>query len=196
MVDSNGLGPGKSGLADPRDRAIERLREAFSSGDLYLEDYESRVSQAVSAQTLAELEATVGDLPAPRFSAVSAPATEAEAVSLSMATKTLEGSILRTRRLGIEAAMSKVRVDYRGQAPLEGVQEINVRLDMSTLILYLPDGVVVENRVQEDMSTFREHRNRHYNPMAARTLIRITGTAKMSNIRIVRKRHWLHSRNS
>jgi hypothetical protein len=196
MSDEHRLIQGSPRLVEARDGAIERLKDAFSSGYLILEDYESRVSRAAMARSLSELEATVGDLPVPKPSPFTAATTEAESLSLSMVTKTLEGSILRTRKLGIEAAMSKVKVDYREEAPIEGVQEINVRLDMSTLILYLPDDVVVENRVQEDMSTFKEHRNRPCNPKAARTLIRITGTARMSNIRIVRKRHWLLSRKS
>jgi len=178
-------------IAVRKDAVIEQLKDAFSSGYLILEEYESRVSTAAYAHTLAELEATVGDLPVPKASAIT---TEAETVKFNMATKKLEGSILQTRKLTIEASMSTVRIDYREERPIEGVQEIAVTLDMSNLILYLPDDVVVENRVQEDMSTFKEYRNKYYNPKAAATRIKLTGTSRMSTIRIVRKRYWFFSR--
>lgn len=184
------------GLMDARDGAIERLKDAFSSGYLMLEEYESRVSRAAMALSLAELEATVVDLPEPKPSPFTTAITEAETVRFHMATKILEGSILQTRRLDLEAGMSTVKVDYREQAPPEGVQEIHVSLDMSNLVLYLPDDVMVENRVQEDMSTFKEYRNKYYNPKAAATRIKLTGTSRMSTIRIKRKRYWLFSRKA
>jgi hypothetical protein len=180
-------------LAPRRDAVIEQLKDAFSSGYLALDEFESRVATAEHAHALADLEATVGDLPAPQAPAL---ATEAEAVRFNMATKRLEGSILQTRKLTLEASMSTVKIDYREERPIEGVQEIAVRLDMSNLVLYLPDDVVVENRVQEDMSTFKEYRNKYYNPKAARTRIKLTGTSRMSTIKIVRKRYWLFSRKA
>lgn len=178
-------------LAARREVVIERLKDAFSSGYLTMDEYESRVATAENAQAFAELEAMVGDLPAPRASAM---ATESETVRFNMATKRLEGSILQTRKLSLEASMSTVKIDYRDERPLEGLQEIAVKLDMSNVVIYLPDDVVIENRIQEDMSTYREYRNKYYNPKAATTRIKLTGTSRMSTIRIVRKRYWLFSR--
>ncbi len=193
MSDEPRLIQGSPRLVEARGAAIERLKDAFSSGYLVLDEFESRVATAENAQALAELEAMVADLPAPKASAM-APESEAEAVRFNMATKRLEGSILRTRRLSLEASMSTVKIDYRDERPLEGLQEIAVKLDMTNVVIYLPDDVVIENRVQEDMSTFREYRNKYYNPKAATTRIKLTGTSRMSTIRIVRKRYWLFSR--
>jgi hypothetical protein len=85
-------------------------------------------------------------------------------------------------------------MDYRGIKIKDVIQEINVNMEMSTLVLYLPDDVVVENRIQEEMSTFTEIKNKYYDPENAKAIIRITGRTKMSNVKVKRKRYWFRSK--
>jgi Domain of unknown function (DUF1707). len=168
---------------------INQLKEAFSNGYLVLDDYESRITQAENTSDIQVLRNLITDLPKPVVQEIS----EFESLNCNMITKNLEGSILQTKKLNIEASMSTIRINYQVQKPINGKQEICVKLNMSNLILYLPDDVIVDNKVQEEMSTYKEIRNRNYNPNTARTVIRITGTAKMSNIKVKRKRYILGS---
>jgi len=174
-----------------RDDVVEQLKEAFSTGNLLLDEFESRVSKAEKAYEVTELDNLVIDLPKV---GISTEVTEVETVNCNMATKKLVGSILQTKKLNIEASMSTITINYIEEQPIRGVQEINVQMNMANLILYLPDDVVVENKLSEEMTTFKEYRNRYYNPKNARTLIKITGTTKMTTIKIKRKRYWFFFR--
>jgi hypothetical protein len=181
-------------LAERRSAVIETLKSEFAEGGLQLDEFEDRVTAAENAKAVEELDHLVSDLrqrPAEGFAKA---ATDSEKIFVKMATKRLSGTILSTRRLEIEATMSTVRIDYREARPIRGVQEIDVNLGMSNLILYLPDDVAVENRVEEDMSTFREIKNKYYHPDEAATILRITGTARMSTIKVKRKRYWFFSK--
>lgn len=181
-------------LAARRTAVVEILKEEFTDGFLQLDEFEDRVTAAERAGSLEELDNLVSDLrargPEIPLSAVS----ESERVACRMATKAISGTFLAAKRLEIEAEMSTVKLDYREMAPPRGVLNIVVKLNMSNLILYLPDGVVVENRVQEEMSTFKENKNAYDRPDAATTLIRITGTSRMSTIKAKRKRYWFFSK--
>lgn len=181
-------------LAERRAAVIEKLKTEFAEGDLQLDEFEDRVTAAQNAAAVEELDVLVADLPQRPAEGFAKSVTESEKVAVRMATKKLSGTILSTRKLEIEATMSTVRIDYQEARPIRGVQEIEVNLGMSNLILYLPDDVAVENRVQEDMSTFTEIKNKYYRPDEATTILRISGTARMSTIKIKRKRYWFFSK--
>jgi len=170
-----------------KDAVIEQLKEAFSSGNLLLDEFESRVSKAENTYEVAELDSLVKDLSAIR---IDNEVTEAETLSCNMTNRKLVGTILQTKKLNIEASMSTITINYMEERPIKGIQEINVNMNMANLILYLPDDVVVENKLSEEMTTFKEYRNRYYNPSNAKTLIKITGTTKMTTIMIKRKKYW------
>ncbi len=173
-----------------REAAIEVLKQAFSTGHLDLEVYETRVAAAENALTVSELENLIADLPKSTVPILS----EVETVNCRMSTKELSGSTLRTKKLVVESSMSTLTIDYLKNEPPKGTQEICINLNMSTLVLRLPDDVVVENSVQDTMSTFKEYRNRYYDPAKPRTILTITGTARMSTIRVKRKRYWFFSK--
>jgi hypothetical protein len=177
-----------------RREVVELLKEEFTEGFLLLDEFESRVALAENAKAVEELDALVADLRQRPEELFARTITDSEKIAVKMATKKLSGTILSTRRLEIEATMSTVRIDYQEARPIRGIQEIAVDLGMSNLILYLPDDVAVENRVEEDMSTFKEIKNKYYHPDEAKTLIRITGSARMSTIKIKRKRYWFSSK--
>jgi hypothetical protein len=181
-------------LAQRRAAVVETLKDEFTEGFLQLDEFEERVAAAERAESADELDILVSDLRQREPVGAFAPAAEVERVACRMSTKKLSGTFLAARKLEIEAEMSTIKLDYREAAPPRGVINIVVDLNMSNLILYLPDGVVVENRVQEEMSTFGENKNAYDHPDAATTLIRITGTSRMSTIRAKRKRYWFFSR--
>lgn len=54
-----------------RDQIIDRLRNASAEGRLALHEFEHRLTDALTARTYADLEATVADLPGKRRSAQS-----------------------------------------------------------------------------------------------------------------------------
>ncbi len=190
MTDETNRFPAFPPLSEHREATIEALQEAFSSGHLTLDAYEARVTAAEHALTGADLEGLLADLPQSALPAVS----DAESVQCRMATKQLSGAVLRTRRLDIESSMSTLTIDYLKDEPIRGTQHIEVDLNMSTLVLRLPDDVVVENRVQESMSTFKEYRNKYYDPTKPRTTLIITGSSRMSTITVKRKRYWFFSK--
>ncbi|HUX40060.1 MAG TPA: DUF1707 domain-containing protein [Rectinemataceae bacterium] len=174
---------------------IETLKLAFAEDHLQLEEFESRIAIAENTKDVDELRSLTLDLPK-KESLFIGTMLDSERITCKMANKRLEGTILLTKSLDLEASMSTIRMDYRAVDGLDGVKEIRVNLDMSNLILYLPDDVVVENRVQENMSTFKEIRNKYAQPGRPRAMIRITGTARMSTIKVKRKRYFLFPRNA
>ena len=180
---------------DLKRETIEILKHAFAEDHLRLDEYESRVSIAENTNDVDKLRSLTLDVPK-RESLLIGTMVDSERITCKMATKRLEGSILLTKALDIEVSMSTIKMDYRGMVELDGVKEIRVNLNMSNLILYVPDDVVVENKVQENMSTFKEVRNRYSQSGWPRAMIIITGTAKMSTIRVKRKRYFLFSRKS
>lgn len=177
-----------------KEEIIGILKDSFADGFLQLDEYESRVTLAERAESLDELNILISDIPAEAYRVQTREISETESISCKMANKKIAGSFLRTRKLKIEASMATIKLDYRDLPHLKGIQEINVNMEMSNLILYLPEDIAVENRVQEEMSQFRETRTRHHNPAQAQTIITIIGKSKMSNIRIKRKRYWFISK--
>ena len=190
--------PSMKGVVSARElkrETIETLKQAFADDHLRLDEYETRVTIAENTNDVDKLRALTLDVPK-RESFLIGTMLDSERITCKMANKRLEGSILLTKALDIEASMSTIRMDYRGVDGLEGLKEIKVNLDMSNLSLYLPDNVVVEYRVQENMSTFKELRNRYSQSGRPRAMIRFTGTARMSTIKVKRKRYFLFSPKS
>jgi hypothetical protein len=177
-------------ITNKKNETIERLKDAFSSGSLELDEFESRVYRGENAKSNSELDLLISDLTINDQIGKHHSISESEKVSCNMANKKLNGTILKTKKLIIDASMSTIRIDYNEIVPVRGTQEITVILNMTNLMIILPDDVVVENRVQENMSTYNENRNKNYDPIGAKTTIILTGTSKMSTIKVKRKRNW------
>ena len=174
-----------------KEAIIEQLKDAFSLGELTLDDFESRVKIAENADEITKLENLVLDLP---IQEILNEITESESITCNMVTKKLCGSILLTKKIKIDASMSTITINYMEEKPIKGIQEINLNTNMTNLILYLPDDVIVENKLSEEMTTFKEYRNKYYDPINAKTKIRFTGTSKMTTIKIKRKKYWFFSK--
>jgi len=178
-----------------KEEIINILKDAFSEGQLQLDEFENRIVKAEQAKLISEIEYLISDIKIMKIHNLQNNVAEIERINGKMITKKLSGTILRTKRFEIEVGMSTIKMDYRDIKLSDVIQEINVNMDMSNLILYLPDDVIVENRVQEEMSTYREVKNKYYDPENAKAIIRITGRSKMSNIKVRRKRYWFGSKD-
>ena len=174
-----------------KESVINQLKDAFSSGIMTLDDFESRIAKAENTNDISELDSLIIDLPKPD---ILYEITESENITCNMATKKLTGTILKTRKIDIEASMSTITINYLEEEPIRGIQVINLNTNMTNLILYLPDDVTVENKLSEEMTTFKEYRNRYYDHKNPKTIIKITGTSKMTTIKIKRKKYWFFSK--
>jgi hypothetical protein len=175
MSDNYPVDNNPSKIKNKKEEVVEQLKNAYLDGYLILDDYESRIAKAVNSHEMKQLEEIVSDLPKIEI-------TESESISFNMVTKKLEGTVLLTKKLNINASMSTITIDYQLLISSLGKQEIFVNLDMSTLILYLPDDVIVENWVEEKMLTYKDKRNLNRSTGIKQKLIKLTGLAKMSNI--------------
>ena len=178
-------------VINKKESVINQLKDAFSSGIMTLDDFESRIARAENTNAIAELDSLINDLPKPD---ISYEITESENITCNMATKKLTGTILKTRKIDIEASMSTITIDYLEEEPISGIQVINLNTNMTNLILCLPDDVIVENKLSEEVTTFKEYRNKYYNPRNPKTIIKITGMSKMTTIKIKRKKYWFFSK--
>jgi len=163
-------------LSNRKDDVIEQLKSEYLKGNLKVEDYETRVAKAINCNEIKQIEGIVLDLPKIEV-------TESESISCKMVTRKYEGTIIQTKKLNIKASKSNLTIDYHYYFPINK-QEICVNLDISTLILKLPNDVAVENRIEEKMLTYKDNRDGSTKVGLARKLVILTGFAKISNILI------------
>jgi hypothetical protein len=167
-----------------KDRVIADLKDAFTSGFLNIEAYESRVAIAENSKNITELDVLLSDLPKTELNKRPTQISESEILNCNMVTKKYDGTVLQTKKLNLETSMSTVELDYTKLLLMKGIQEINLKMNMSNLIIFVPDDITVENSVQENMSTYKEYRNKYYGLIKTNTILRITGSARMSKIEI------------
>jgi hypothetical protein len=177
-----------------KEEIINTLKDAFSEGQLQLDEFENRIVLAEQANQISEIEYLISDIEVDKNKEMHSNIAEVEKITGKMITKKISGTILKTKRFEIDVNMSTIKMDYRDIKIIDVIQEINVNMEMSNLILYLPDDVVVENRMQEEMSTFSEIQNKYYDPEKAKAIIRISGRTKMSTVKVKRKRYWFRSK--
>jgi hypothetical protein len=158
-----------------KEDAIEQLKSNYLKGNLKIEEYENRVAKVLNCNDIMQIENILVDLPKIEI-------TESEIISCKMANKTYEGTILQTKKLSIKASKSNILIDYHSYFPFIDKQEICVDLDISTLILKLPNDVAVENRVEEKILTYKDNRSSIAKIEVSRRHVILTGFAKISNI--------------
>jgi len=188
---ANDLEIGKS-VVITKSMVIEKLKDSYANGYLLIDDFEDRISSAENTSDIELLKGLISDIPNVEVMEI----TESESINIKTMTKKIEGSILQTRKIDIEASMSTVYINYQKQKPIDGKQELCLNLNMSNLIIYLPDDVIIDNRVNENMSTFHENRNINSNLVKPRTIIKLTGKTNMSNIKIKRKKYYFRFRRN
>ena len=169
-----------------KNEIIEILKEAYAKDLITIDEYEKRVELAERSKSIDDINQLTQDLPSNHI--LDEKISESESVHCEMATKQFNGSFLLTKKMIIEASMSTITLDYRTIKPTKGIQEIVLKTNMTTIILFLPNNVTTENRLSERMTTIKETSSNTDIDVEKVLCIRFLGDAEMTTIKIKRER--------
>ena len=196
-------------LSRAREEKISELSTHFANDDLSLEDLERRIERVYKAASVAELEEITADLRrAATPSNVVAPAgklsrTKGTAVSTyQLASARILSFMSSTRRVGrwgvpqkleLVAIMSDTKIDFTHAALPSGTVDVHMRAIMASCKLVVPPNVRVINETHSIMSNVRSRADEIFTDEISATapdatVIRLTGLALMSDVRIVVRR--------
>lgn len=191
-----------------RQRAIDRLTEAFASNRLSMDEYERRVSQANALTRIDALEELTSDLPAVRPSAeptrgrpardtaarvsadspagtndaiVGAPAVSTMCV---MGDRSLAGNWLTSDRVSTFTLMGSIKVDLRDADLPPGRVKIDVFTVMGETTIIVPPGLPVHMGASVIMGEARADRDVNQQTRGAATWVEISGMVLMGEIRV------------
>ncbi len=145
--------PRNAALGDRREHAVQRLSEAFAADQLPLDQLESRMALVWRAESQADLDALVSDLPAP--ASVPAPARAGAPVAATARdSKTLVAVLGGVSRRGVwqvppsinaVAVMGGIEIDLREAVLMSDVTEIHVVAIMGGVQVIVPPGVRLDS---------------------------------------------------
>ena len=193
-------------LSRAREEKISELSTHFANDDLSLEDLERRIERVYKAASVAELEDITADLR--RATTSNAPLAVGKSSSKKVAGRKYELASARllslmssTRRVGrwavpqkldVVAIMSDTKIDFTHAAMPGGMVDVHIRAIMASCKLVVPPNVRVINETHSVMSNVRSRADELLPDGALTTLdspvIRLTGLALMSDVRIVVRR--------
>jgi len=193
-------------LSRAREEKISELSTHFANDDLSLEDLERRIERVYKAASVAELEDITADLR--RATTSNAPVPVGKSSSKKVAGRKYELASARllslmssTRRVGrwavpqrldVVAIMSDTKIDFTHAAMPGGMVDVHIRAIMASCKLVVPPNVRVINETHSVMSNVRSRADELLPDGALTTLdspvIRLTGLALMSDVRIVVRR--------
>jgi len=193
-------------LSRAREEKISELSTHFANDDLSLEDLERRIERVYKAASVAELEDITADLR--RATTSNAPLPVGKSSSKKVAGRKYELASARllslmssTRRVGrwavpqrldVVAIMSDTKIDFTHAAMPGGMVDVHIRAIMASCKLVVPPNVRVINETHSVMSNVRSRADELLPDGALTTLdspvIRLTGLALMSDVRIVVRR--------
>jgi hypothetical protein len=166
-----------------REQTVARLRDASAEGRLTLEEFTDRMTTAYDAQTHAELEQLVRDLPerAAATPAVRTAPARRWIISL-MGNATRRGRWRVGERTFVISAMGNATVDLR-DAILAGPEvSIHVFSTMGNVSVIVPEGVDVEISAIPIMGSRMDMTNSQYKQGAP--VVRISGLVTMGNLMV------------
>ena len=186
-------------VREARERAISRLSDAFAVDDLDLEEFERRIGVAHRAESVAELEPLLSDLPAPSAStALAVPATRSALTVRSPGSgrksQTLVAIMSSTERRGrwsapqqmrVVAVMGGIELDFREAELAPGETHLYVFTIMGGCEIIVPPGLAVDMDGIAVMGAF-EHLERapaHRDPDSP--YLRVTGLVAMGGVEII-----------
>jgi len=193
-------------LSRAREEKISELSTHFANDDLSLEDLERRIERVYKAASVAELEDITADLR--RATTSNVPFSVGKSSSKKVAGRKYELASARllslmssTRRVGrwavpqkldVVAIMSDTKIDFTHAAMPGGMVDVHIRAIMASCKLVVPPNVRVINETHSVMSNVRSRADELLPDGALTTLdspvIRLTGLALMSDVRIVVRR--------
>jgi hypothetical protein len=187
---------GGAALTALRDQTIEALSTGYSRDVFDLDELERRLERAEHAQSAAELQALVADLPdaaqaqalAVRPSSVAlVPASEVpdrrSLVAVFGGART-EGAWTVPRELRVWSVMGGARLDFREARMGPGVHELRITAIAGGVEIIVPPGLEVELDGVGVLGGF-EHRGRAGAPLdPAAPKLRVTGVAFMAGVEL------------
>ena len=179
-------------VEEARERAIRVLSDGYAYDALTEDEFEWRLGQLSLANSPAEVQALVADLPAADASPLTAryssgtyagvPAPPAERIRGIMSEVRRDGPWRLPLRLQVRALMSNIQLDLR-RAVIPPGCVIEVRATMSEVKIIVPPGLPVEFDVSPIMGVAKNDSARF--PVAAGApVVRVTGRAFMADVQV------------
>ncbi len=186
-------------LEQAREHAIRVLSDGYAYDAIAEDEFEWRLGQLSLANSPAEIQALIADLPAGGSATATAPfaggaysgvpAAARERISGIMSEVRRDGVWRLPQLLRVSAVMSSVRLDLR-QAVIPPGCLIEVRAIMANVSIIVPPGLPVEFDVSPFMGTARNDSTRVPAAFGA-PLVRVAGNAVMAEVRVrVRDRYY------
>lgn len=179
-----------------RDKIIARLSDAFANGVLEVEEFERRVTVAQRSDSVGEVNALIGDLPAsgPSGTTAAQPTTrtlvpraqvQASGTVLSiMGGAQRQGGWAVPRHLRVVTFMGGAQLDLREARLPEGVVEVSVMAVMGGVEIIVPPNLAVEASGSAIMGGFEHVARAPTEPDPAAPLLRVSGLAMMGGVHI------------
>jgi hypothetical protein len=145
--------PRNAALGDERERVVQRLSDAFAADELALDQLESRMALVWRAESRADLDALVSDLPVPASvpqptrASASVPATARDSKTLLavMGGVARRGVWTVPASINAVAVMGGIEIDLREAVLTADVTEINVVAIMGGVQLIVPPSVRLDS---------------------------------------------------
>ncbi len=187
--------PSLQALEAERERVITILSRQFADDRLSVDELETRLELAYRATSVAEIRALVSDLPAaegaPTATAVRpAPSpsdlSQTRMVSL-LGNRVRRGMWIPPQTLDLLAVMSDTHIDLREAQLSAGVMEIRVKATMAAVRITVPPHVHVVTETSSILASVSDRTDRGPAPPRGAPVIRITGWAFMSEVKVRRR---------
>lgn len=169
-----------------REHAIRVLSDGFAYDALTEDEFEWRLGQLSLANSPAEVQALIADLPTPGAMTAQTyagvPARSEERIRGIMSEVRRDGVWRLPQRLMVSAVMSNVRLDLR-QAVIPPGCTIEVRAIMANVTIVAPPGLAVDFDVSPIMGSARNDSARVPAAFGA-PLVHVRGSAFMAEVRV------------
>lgn len=185
-----------------RTRVVDLLSAYFAHDGIEVEELDRRLDAAYRATSLLELEALVRDLPNGQAAlarvSMEVPAwrddptveighgEESERILAIMSETRRRGLWVVPKQLDVVSVMAETELDLREASLAPGITEISISAWMTKLVIIVPPGVRVANRVLAVMGAVRDRTDRDpvRDPLAP--VLRIEGWAVMAEVLVKR----------
>jgi hypothetical protein len=174
-----------------RERAIAVLTEHFTHDTIDVDEFESRLSRAHSADSVSDIQAVHADLPAlesePKPGVAIARATEVRPHASLLA---IFGGVTRTgswtvpREMKLTCVMGGAQLDFREAQFSPGVTEIHVSAIFGGAHIIVPPGLAVETEGSGILGGFDHVGRAPAAPDPEAPLLRVTGFACMGGVAV------------
>jgi uncharacterized protein DUF1707/cell wall-active antibiotic response 4TMS protein YvqF len=186
--------------SEEKERVVQALCVHFASDHLSMDELEDRLGSAYHAQSGAQLERLVADLPSlsgdpvgsasdPLLARTSEVPPRGEMAAV-MGSSDRKGSWFVPRHLKVFAFMGSARLDLREARLAQGITEIEIVSVMGAVEIIVPPGVRVETVGAAFLGTFETAPGDSATLNVAQPVVRISGFALMAAVETkVRRRN-------